>query len=235
MSALTVHVLTLFPGMFEGFLRYGIIGKSLERELLRVTLTNVRDSASDRHRTVDDTPYGGGAGMVMRPDVLAAALRSTEPFHSDRQVPVIYLSPQGERFDQKRANRMSLLGEFVLVCGRYRAVDERFIERYVTEELSIGDYVLTGGEVAAMAVIETVARLIPGVMHDFESGLEDSFQENLLDCPWYTRPEVFEGLQVPDVLMSGDHARIREWRNRMSLECTRKKRPDLLQDMKGKS
>ncbi len=234
MSALTVHVMTLFPGMFEGFLRYGILGKSLERDHLRVTLTNIRDSATDRHRTVDDTPYGGGAGMVMRPDVLAASLRSTEPFREGRTVPVIYLSPQGERFDQKRANRMSLLGEFVLVCGRYRAVDERFIERYVTEELSIGDYVLTGGEVAAMAVIEATARLIPGVMHDFESGMEDSFQDNLLDCPWYTRPEEFEGLRVPDALLSGDHARIREWRDRMSLECTRRKRPDLLAGTDGK-
>lgn len=228
MSALSVHVLTLFPGMFEGFSRYGIIGKALGRDSLRITLTNIRDSAKDRHQTVDDTPYGGGAGMVMRPDVLAESLKSTEPFQSGRNVPVVYLSPQGRRFDQKTANRMSLLGEFILVCGRYRAVDERFIERYVTEELSIGDYVLTGGEVAAMVVIEATARLIPGVMHDFESGLEDSFQDGMLDCPWYTRPEEFEGMRVPDILLSGDHARIGDWRRRMSLECTRRKRPDLL-------
>jgi tRNA (guanine37-N1)-methyltransferase len=229
MDGLTVHVLTLFPDMFDCFLRCGILRKAVDRGLVRVHVTNIRDFAADRHGTVDDTPYGGGAGMVMRADVLASCLNSTEPIREGRSVPVVYLSPQGKRFDQAYANRMSLEPEFLLVCGRYRGVDERFIERYVTEELSIGDYVLSGGEVAAMAVIEAVVRLVPGVMHDFESGIEDSFQDSLLDCPWYTRPEVFEGMRVPEVLMSGDHARIREWRLRRSFEITSRKRPDLLE------
>lgn len=229
MSGLSVHILTLFPGIFDSFLQYGIIRRSVEKGYLRLIPVNIRDSAKDRHRTVDDTPYGGGAGMIMRPDVLAESLKSTEPFLYGRTVPVIYLSPQGKRFDQETANRLSMLEEFILVCGRYRGIDERFIERYVTEELSIGDYVLFGGEVPAMVVVEAVTRLIPGVMHDFESGLDDSFQDGLLDCPWYTRPEVFEGMKVPDALLGGDHARIREWRQRKALEQTRKKRPDLLE------
>ena len=228
MDGLTVHVLALFPGMFEPFLRNGIIGRAIDRGLVRVRVINIRDFAADRHGTVDDTPYGGGAGMVMRVDVLASCLKSTEPSREGRSVPVVYLSPQGKRFDQAYANRMSLEREFILVCGRYRGVDERFVERYVTEELSIGDYVLSGGEIAAMAVIDAVARLIPGVMHDFESGIEDSFQDDLLDCPWFTRPEVFEGMPVPDVLLSGDHARIEEWRRRQSINSTSRKRPDLL-------
>ncbi len=229
MDGITVHVLTLFPAMFDGFQKYGIMRRAVDKEYLKVVTVDIRDSATDRHRTVDDTPYGGGAGMIMRPDVLASSLRSTEPYRKGRSVPVIYLSPQGKRFDQGTANRLSLLNEFVLVCGRYRGIDERFIGKYVTEELSIGDYVLFGGEVPAMVVIEAVTRLIPGVMHDFESGIEDSFQDGLLDSPWYTRPEVFEGERVPEDLLSGDHARIRSWRQRKSLEQTRRKRPDLLE------
>lgn len=230
MADLSVHVMTIFPGMFESFLRFGIIRRAVENGSLDVSLVDIRDAATDRHRTVDDTPYGGGAGMIMRPDVLAASLRSTGPFRAGRAVPVIYLSPQGKPFTQTEANRLSLAGEFVLVCGRYRGIDERFVERYVTEELSIGDYVLFGGEVPAMAVIEAVTRLIPGVMHDFESGLGDSFQDGMLDCPWYTRPEIFEGMRVPEALLGGDHARIREWRERKVIEQTRAKRPDLLGD-----
>ncbi|MHB9028337.1 MAG: tRNA (guanosine(37)-N1)-methyltransferase TrmD [Candidatus Latescibacterota bacterium] len=229
MEGISIHVLTIFPGMFDCFLRYGIIRRAVERNLLRVFTVDIRESATDRHQTVDDAPYGGGAGMIMRADVLAASLKTTEPFQAGRAAPVIYLSPQGKRFDQKTANRLSLLNEFVLVCGRYRGIDERFIERYVTEELSIGDYVLFGGEAPAMVVIEAVTRLIPGVMHDFESGLEDSFQDSILDCPWYTRPDMFEGMRVPEELLSGDHARIQQWRRRMALEQTRRKRPDLLE------
>lgn len=235
MNGLTVHVLTLFPGMFEGFFRHGIVRRALDRGLLRVEIANIRDFAADRHGTVDDTPYGGGAGMVMRADVLASCLESTEPFKSGRNVPVIHLSPQGKRFDQSAANRLSLLPEFVLVCGRYRGIDERFIERYVTEELSIGDYVLSGGEVPAMVVIEAVSRLVPGALHDFESGLGDSFQDGLLDCPWYTRPETFVGMPVPDVLTSGDHAKIRAWREQAARERTARKRPDLLSRNEGEA
>jgi len=230
MDGLSVHVLTIFPGMIEEFVGYGIVRRAIEKGLFKVEVSNIRDSATDRHRTVDDTPYGGGAGMIMKTDILAASLKATAPFVAGRRPPVIFLTPQGERFDQSTANRLSLSREFVLVCGRYRAVDERFRQLYVTEELSVGDYVLSGGEVAAMTVIDAVVRLIPGVLSDFESGMEDSFQNNLLDCPWYTRPELFEGRGVPDVLLSGNHDEIKKWRSRQSLLRTREKRPDLLDD-----
>ncbi len=214
--------------MFEGFLNQGIISRGLDANLLDVNVHNIRDAAKDRHRTVDDIPYGGGAGMVMKADVLADCLESTEPFESGRNVPVCFLTPQGRTFSQTDANRMSLLDEFVLICGRYRGIDERFRERFVTDEISIGDFVLSGGEPAAMVVIDAVARLVPGVMGDFESGIDDSFQNGLLDCPWYTRPDDFRGMKVPEVLKSGNHAKIKEWRNKKSMARTRERRPDLL-------
>lgn len=225
----TVHVLTIFPGMFDGFLRFGMVKRAVEKGHLMVVPQDIRDAAADRHRTVDDTPYGGGAGMVMKPDILAKSLNATEPFLAGRKPPVILLTPQGRRFDQALANEMSMMDEYVLVCGRYRAIDERFRERYVTGEISIGDYVLSGGEPAAMVVIDAVARLIPGVLGDFESGIEDSFQNGLLDAPWYTRPEEFEGLRVPDVLLTGNHREIEKWRQEQAYERTRSHRPDLLQ------
>ena len=232
MNSLTNHVLTIFPGMFESFLRFGILKRAIDKGLVNVCLQAIRDSAFDRHGTVDDTPYGGGAGMVMKADVLAASLKTIESYRLGKPVPVIYLTPQGKHFDQQAANRLSMAGEFILVCGRYRAIDERFVELYVTEELSIGDFVLSGGEGAAMAVIDAVARLIPGVMQDFESGMEDSFQDGLLDCPWYTRPEVFENLKAPEVLLGGNHALIKKWRQEESLKRTKIKRPDLLENSK---
>jgi tRNA (guanine37-N1)-methyltransferase len=222
-----ITVLTLFPEMFQGFLNAGIVRRAIAGGKTAVELVNIRDAATDRHRTVDDTPYGGGAGMVMRADVLASSLRGSIPFKEGRNPPVVLLTPQGPRFDQSTANRLSLLPEFVLVCGRYRGVDERFRDRCVTEELSIGDYVLSGGEPAAMVVVDAVVRLIPGVLNDFESGIADSFQDGLLDCSWFTRPEEFEGLRVPDVLLSGDHAAIRAWRAAQSIARTRERRPDL--------
>ncbi len=227
---MTVYVLTIFPGIFESFLEYGIVKRSIEKGLLDVKITDIRNSAKDKHGTVDDTPYGGGAGMIMKPDILADSLKLIEPFKANRRPKVIFLTPQGERFNQSRANQLSILDEFILVCGRYRAVDERFRELYVTDELNIGDFVLSGGEPAAMIVIDAIARLIPGVLNDFESGIEDSFQDDLLDCPWYTRPEVFEGLKVPDILLSGNHAEIKKWRYEQSLKRTRQRRPDLLDE-----
>ncbi len=229
MKALTIHILTIFPGMIEDFIRYGIVRRAIEKKILVVNPVDIRNAALDRHRTVDDTPYGGGAGMVMKPDVLAASLCSIVTANEEQCPKVLLLSPQGKKFDQLYANRLSLNKELVLVCGRYRGVDERFTERYVDEELSIGDYVLSGGETAAMVVVDALARLIPGALGDFESGLEDSFQEGLLDCPWYTRPEVFEGMKVPEVLLGGNHAEIRKWREQMALERTMFRRPDLLQ------
>ena len=228
MSSLSVHVLTLFPGMFESFFAYGMVKRAIERNAISVNLVDIRDSAEDRHRTVDDVPYGGGAGMIMKPDVLARSLKSVLERSAKPDPKVILMTPQGKRFDQPTANRLSMDEEIILVCGRYRGIDERFREKYVTDELSVGDYVLSGGEPAAMTVIDVIARLIPGVLNDFESGIEDSFQGNTLDCPWYTRPREFEGMNVPDVLLGGDHKKIRQWRDKESLKRTRERRPDLL-------
>ncbi len=230
MNALSVHVLTLFPGMFESFLSYGMVKRGIARQALTVDLVDIRDFAADRHRTVDDVPYGGGAGMIMKPDVLARSLTSVLDRSSKPDPKVILLTPQGKRFDQNSANLLSMDEEIILVCGRYRGIDERFRKRYVTEELSIGDYVLSGGEPAAMVVVDVLARLIPGVLNDFESGIEDSFQGGTLDCPWYTRPREFEGIRVPDVLLGGDHEKIRQWREKESLKRTRERRPDLLEN-----
>lgn len=230
MNALSVHVLTLFPGMFESFLSYGMVKRAIDRQALSVDLVDIRHFAEDRHRTVDDVPYGGGAGMIMKPDVLARSLQSVLGRSCKPAPKVILLTPQGKRFDQDSANRLSMDEEIILVCGRYRGIDERFRQRYVTEELSIGDYVLSGGEPAAMVVVDVLARLIPGVLNDFESGIEDSFQGSTLDCPWYTRPREFEGLYVPDVLLEGDHKKIRQWREKESLKRTLERRPDLLEN-----
>jgi len=234
MGKLSVHVLTIFPDMIEHFLRYGIVRRAVEKNLLDVSVVNIRDAADDRHRTVDDMPYGGGAGMIMKADVMAKSLESAVFSGRSIRPAVIFLTPQGRRFDQSEANRLSMIDEFVLVCGRYRAVDERFREMYVTDEISIGDFVLSGGEAAAMVVIDAVSRLIPGVLSDFESGIEDSFQNNMLDCPWYTRPEEFRGNRVPDVLLSGNHAAIKKWRHEQALLRTRERRPDLMDDNKEK-
>ena len=228
MNDLTIHVLTLFPGIFESYLKYGVIGRAIEKGVLKTNFVNIRDSAEDLHGTVDETPYGGGAGMIMKPDILAKSLKSTLKCCKKKHPEVILLTPQGRKFDQSQANKLSMAEEFIVICGRYRGVDERFRKLYITDELSIGDYVLSGGEPAAIVVIDAVARLIPGVLQDFESGIEDSFQENHLDCPWYTRPKVFEGLKVPDILLSGNHDEIKKWRREQSLKRTRKRRPDLI-------
>jgi len=235
MNMVTIHVLTIFPGIFESFMKFGIIRRAFEKGLLKVNLINIRDSAVNRHGTVDDTPYGGGAGMIMKPDILAKSLKSAFKDCTKKRPEVILMTPQGKQFDQFQANKLSISDEFILVCGRYRGVDERFRQLYVTDELSIGDYVLSGGETAAMVVIDAVARLIPGVLNDFESGLEDSFQENYLDCPWYTKPDIFDGMKVPDVLLSGDHAKIKKWRHEQSLKRTVTRRPDLMKAQECKN
>ena len=228
MNELTIHVMTLFPGIFESYLQYGIISRAIGKEILKVNLVNIRNSAEDRYGTVDEPPYGGGAGMIMKPDILAKSLKSTMEYCKKKHPDVILLTPQGRLFNQSLANKLSMAEEFILICGRYRGVDERFRQLYVTDELSIGDYVLSGGEPAAIVVIDVVARLVPGILNDFESGIEDSFQENYLDCPWYTRPRIFEGIEVPDVLLSGNHDEIKKWRCKQSLKRTLERRPDLI-------
>jgi tRNA (guanine37-N1)-methyltransferase len=218
-------VITLFPPMFESPLGHSILKKGKEKGLISVDFVDPRDFTSDKHRTVDDAPYGGGQGMVMKPEPLVAAIEAAKKTLSRPRV--ILLSPQGKLFDQAEAQRLSEEKELVLVCGRYEGVDER-VKAFVDEELSIGDYTLSGGELPAMTVIDAVARLIPGVLGNAKSPEEDSFSDGLLEYPQYTRPEEFRGMKVPDVLVSGDHERIEKWRKEMSVDLTRERRPDLL-------
>ncbi|HEX5313548.1 MAG TPA: tRNA (guanosine(37)-N1)-methyltransferase TrmD [Gammaproteobacteria bacterium] len=221
-------VVTIFPEMIAGALAYGVVARALASGRARVECWNPRDWSEDPHRSVDDRPYGGGPGMVMKFAPLAAAVRAAQAARGDA-APVVYLSPQGERFDDARARSLAAGAGAVLVCGRYEGVDERFVEACVDAELSIGDYVLSGGEAAALAVMDAVIRLVPGVLGDEDSASEDSFVTGLLDCPHYTRPEEIENRRVPEVLLSGDHAAIRRWRREESQRRTRERRADLVQ------
>ncbi len=222
-----IDVITLFPDMVAAVAEFGVVGRARRNGLVSLDFENPRDHTSDVHRTVDDRPYGGGPGMVMKYEPLAGAVAAARA-RAPQGSPVICLSPQGRVFDQALARRYAGLPGLVLLAGRYEGVDERFIERHVDEELSLGDFVLSGGEVAAMAVIDAVVRLLPGVLGDDESAAQDSFMEGLLDCPHYTRPEVIEDRSVPAVLLSGDHAAIARWRMQQALGRTFERRPDLL-------
>ena len=225
-----IGVVSLFPEMLETIVEYGVVGRARERGLVSLDFENPRDHAADRYSTVDDRPYGGGPGMVMKYQPLADALRSSRS-RLPQGSPVICLTPQGRVFDQATAVRYSALPGMILLAGRYEGFDERLLTSEVDEELSIGDFVLSGGEVAAMAVIDAVVRLLPGVLGDDESAAQDSFMEGLLDCPHYTRPEVVAGQAVPEVLLSGDHARIARWRQKQALGRSSLRRPDLLDKM----
>ena len=230
MRKLNFEVLTLFPGLIEGPLNESILKRGREKGLLNVTVRNIRDFTEDKHKTADDSPYGGGAGMVQKPEPIFRAIESVKVEHPGEELRSILLSPQGRLFDQKKAEQLSQEHRpIVLLCGHYEAVDERVIDALIDEELSIGDYVLTGGELAALVVIDAAARLLPGVLGDEESSYRDSFGEGLLDHPHYTRPAEFRGRRVPDVLLSGNHAEIEKWRRRESLRATLLKRPDLLE------
>src|SRR5579864_6296429 len=215
-------IFTLFPAMFQGPLSESILKRAQEQGLLSITLHNIRDATDDRHHVVDDYPYGGGAGMVMKPDPFFAAV---EPVHQGG--PIILLSPQGRLFTQQIARDLSLESRITLVCGHYEGVDERVRQHLVTDEISIGDYVLTGGELAAMIVVDTVSRLLPGVLGSEESTLEESHSQGLLEYPHYTRPPDYRGWSVPNVLLSGNHAEIAKWRRKESIRRTRERRPDL--------
>lgn len=220
-----VAVLTLFPRMVAGPLAESLLGKAQEKGLLRARVMDIRDFASGKHRVTDDVPYGGGAGMVMKPEPLVAAIEAARSALPGARV--ILLSPQGARFDQRKAEELRAREKLVLVCGRYEGVDERVLS-YVDEELSLGDFVLQGGEVAALAVVEAVARLVPGVLGNEQSAATESFAgEMVLEGPQYTRPPEFRGASVPAALLSGDHARIARWRRRQALLRTRDRRPDL--------
>lgn len=221
-----IDVITLFPAMIEGQVSYGIQGRAIEKGLLQVVTWNPRDFSQDRHRAVDDRPYGGGPGMVMQVQPLRAALHAARA--DGDPAPVIYLSPQGARFDQARARELAGQQRLILLAGRYEGIDERIIDLEVDEELSIGDYVLSGGELPALVVMDAVTRLLPGALGDANSAQEDSFMDGLLDYPHFTRPEEIDGLPVPDVLIGGHHAEIRRWRHKQALGRTWLRRPDLL-------
>ena len=215
-------ILTLFPEMFDT-LNQSIIGRAKEKELIDIELINIRNFSKDKHKKVDDTPYGGGAGMVMRPDVVYDAYKSI----GDENAKVIYMSPQGKQLNQEKVKELSKQEHLILFCGHYEGIDQRVIDKVVDEEISIGDYVLTGGELPAMVLIDSVSRYIDGVLNN-ESIKEESFSDGLLEYPQYTRPEIFMDRNVPEILKSGHHENIDKWRKKMSLEITKIKRPDLL-------
>lgn len=221
------YILTLFPEMIEAGIKHSIIKRALDEGIIEIEAINIRDFSKDKHKRVDDYPYGGGAGMVMQPQPIYDAYMSIKDRLS-KNCPVIYMSPQGKTFDQKKAECLSQLEDMVLLCGHYEGVDERIIEEIVTEEISIGDFILTGGELPAMAIIDAVSRLIPGVLSKEESYIDESFSNNLLEYPQYTRPPEFMGRKVPEILLSGHHGNIEKWRREQSLERTKKKRPELL-------
>lgn len=221
-----IDILTLFPGMFTGPLTESMLKRAQEKGLLTVHLHNIRDYTSDKHHTTDDTPYGGGGGMVMLAEPLVRAVEDVRG--EDQSAPVILLTPQGRVFTQRVAYELAAHERLILICGRYEGVDERVRQLVVTDEISIGDYVLTGGELAAMVIVDAVARLIPGVLGARWGAEEDSHAMGLLEYPHYTRPPVFRGLAVPDVLLSGDHQAVARWRRREAIRRTWQRRPDLL-------
>jgi tRNA (guanine37-N1)-methyltransferase len=220
-------ILSIFPEMFASLIDYGIIGRALKRGQIEINLVNLRDFAEGRHLVTDDRPFGGGNGMVMKPEPIVRALESIHPGKGETSV--ILLTPQGQPFTQSIARDLATFQEIVLVCGRYEGVDERVRSRYVDTELCIGDYILTGGELPAMVVVDAVSRLIPGVLGGAQSNRDESFEDHFLEYPHYTRPRVFRGLEVPSVLLSGDHRSIQLWRRTQSIKRTLERRPDLLE------
>lgn len=224
-------VVTLFPEMFTALTQSGITRRAFEQKKCALSLWNPRDFTSDKHRTVDDRPYGGGPGMVMMVKPLGAAVQAAKARQTEQGLAaprVVYMSPQGKALTHERVMQLTTEPGLVLLCGRYEAVDQRFLDSCVDEEISLGDFVLSGGEIPAMALMDAVIRQLPGVLHDDASAVEDSFVNGLLDCPHYTRPEVYEGAAVPAVLMGGHHVEIEKWRRERALEATARKRPDLI-------
>jgi tRNA (guanine37-N1)-methyltransferase len=222
-----IDVITGHPRLVQGPLQESMLKRAQELAAVEIVVHDLRDHTSDRHRTIDDTPFGGGAGMVMKPEPVFACIESLQRERTYDEV--IYMSADGERLTQTLANGLSLKSHLIVLCGHYKGIDERIRERLVTREISIGDYVLTGGELPALILIDAVVRLIPGVLHDGESLLNDSFQDGMLDSPQYTRPADFRGMRVPDVLLSGNHADIERWRQEQRTQRTRERRQDLLE------
>lgn len=221
------NIITIFPEMFSNVLEYGIVGRAKHNNIIQVDFTNPRDFAVDIRKTVDEKPYGGGPGMIMMPEPLAKSIDSIKSKVSGSNL-VVYLSPQGKKLTQQDIPYLTSFDNLTLLCGRYEGIDERILDTYIDEEWSIGDYVISGGELAAMIMIDSITRTLPGVVNTYDSITEDSFQNGLLDYPQYTKPVVFQGQCVPDVLLSGHHAKIKQWREKRSLYATKLKRPDLL-------
>jgi len=223
-----MNILTLFPDMFTGVLQSSILKKALDKKAVEIFTINFRDFSTNKHKTVDDYPYGGGSGMVIKPEPIFSAIESIEGYQNSR---IIMLTPQGQPFTQSKAEELSNEQNIIFLCGHYEGFDERIREHIVTDEISIGDYVLTGGELAAMVIIDSIVRLLPGVLGNRESAESDSFSMGLLEYPQYTRPEEFRGWRVPDVLLSGHHQNIEQWRLMESLRRTLIRRPDLIEKL----
>jgi tRNA (guanine37-N1)-methyltransferase len=228
--AFKFDVITLFPEMFDAITKYGITSRALQQKIYDVQFWNPRDFTTDNHKTVDDRPYGGGPGMVMLVEPLEQAISSAKVSQAEKNIEswVIHLSPAGKPLTHEKVMQLSKKQGVVLLASRYEGVDQRLIDAHVDEEISIGDYVLSGGELPAMTLIDAIVRQLPGALGDSDSAIEDSFVDGLLDCPHYTRPEEYKGVKVPEVLTSGNHAKIKQWRLKMSLKRTRDQRPDLL-------
>ena len=235
-----IDILTLFPQMFDSPFSTGIFQRAIDRKLVSISLHNIRDYTHDKHRTVDDYPYGGGVGMILKPGPVFEAIESIKSeqgvaSQESSRLPVILLTPQGRRFSQEIACELSRYGHLILICGRYEGVDERVREHLVTDEISIGDYVLSGGELAAMVVVDAVVRLLPGVLGSEASAADDSHATGLLEYPQYTRPAAYQGWPVPQVLLSGNHAQIAKWRREQAIQRTSERRPELLNKTKAVS
>ncbi|MBI3578539.1 MAG: tRNA (guanosine(37)-N1)-methyltransferase TrmD [Ignavibacteriales bacterium] len=225
-----IDILTGLPKLLESPLQESILRRAQEKKKVEIVVHDLRDYTHDKHKTIDDAPFGGGAGMILKPEPI---FECVEALKAQRQYDeIIFLTPDGELFNQKIANELSIKNNLLLICGHYKGVDERVREALVTREISIGDYVLTGGELAAAVIVDAVARLVPGVLNDGESALSDSFQDGLLGSPQYTRPAEFKGMKVPDVLLSGNHADVEEWRQQQRVERTKSRRNDLLETEK---
>lgn len=225
-----IHIITAFPNLLNGPLDESIIKRGREKKLIEIFIHDLRQYSEDKHHRVDDYPYGGGPGMILKPEPIFASIENVlKTYKIENQKNLIFLTPQGKTFNQTKAIELSQKEELIFLCGHYKGVDERVREFWDFDEISIGDYVLTGGELPALVVIDSVVRLVPGVISDLNSAKTDSFYENMLDCPYYTRPEEFRGLKVPEVLLSGHHAEIAEWREKEALKRTMRVRSDLLQ------
>ena len=227
------NILTLYPDIYPGYLGYSLLGKALEKKIWELNIYNLRDFGEGKHKSVDDKPFGGGAGMIIKPDILGDAIEETLIKNHDQQK-LVYLSPKGKPFKQVDAEKFSQSNGVSILCGHFEGIDQRVIDIYEVEEISVGDYVLTGGEVASFSFLDAIIRLLPGVLGNEISIKDESFSDNLLEYPQYTKPQEYKNIKVPDVLLSGNHEKIAEWRREKSIEITEKNRPDLLKDKNTK-